>query len=334
MRTIIAHSATTGEILWYSEPGTYPWFNMLAYDHTLAYGMNYIAAYDGVYARNDTNGKIVWHFNYTGAGYETPYQDNWPFYWGTCCADGKIYHVSGVYMESPLFRGSKLFCIDAYTGKQMWNISFAQVLRTRPNPIVAEGLLISKNDYDECIYCFGKGKTATTVTAPDVAITQGQSVVIKGTVLDQSPAQAGTTCVNKDSMAVQMDYLHMQKPIDGIYHNLTITGVPVSLDTVDPDGKSVHIGDVTTDGYSGTFGFTWKPEVPGQYTVTATFMGDESYGSSFAKTCVGVLEAPAAISEKTQVVVDNTGLLYGIMAGVIAAIIIGIVAILLVLRKR
>ena len=127
-----------------------------------------------------------------------------------------------------------------------------------------------------------------------------------------------------------MEYLNMQKPIPA-----NVVGVPVSLDTVDPNGNFVHIGDVTTDGYSGTFGFTWEPDVPGQYKVTATFMGDVSYGSSFATTYVTVSEAPAATAtpEPTQVV-DNTGLLYGIMAGVVAAIIIGIVAILLVLRKR
>ena len=83
--------------------------------------------------------------------------------------------------------------------------------------------------------------------------------MIKGTVLDNSPAQPGTPCVSKDSMTTQMEYLHMQHPIDGVDHNATITGVPVSIDAVDPNGNYIHIGDTTTDGYSGTFGFTWTP---------------------------------------------------------------------------
>ena len=58
-------------------------------------------------------------------------------------------------------------------------------------------------------------------------------------------------CVSDESMATWMDYIHMQMPIDGIYHNATITGVPVSLDGVDPNGNYIHIGDTTSD-MSGT----------------------------------------------------------------------------------
>ena len=78
-----------------------------------------------------------------------------------------------------------------------------------------------------------------------------------------------------------MAYLHKGMTIAGIWGNETITGVPVSIDAVDSNGNNIHIADVTTDGYSGAFGYTWKPEITGQYTITATFMGDESYGSSF-----------------------------------------------------
>jgi hypothetical protein len=131
-----------------------------------------------------------------------------------------------------------------------------------------------------------------------------------------------------------MEYLHTQMPIDGIWHNETITGVPVSLDTVDPNDNFVHIGDVTTDGISGTFGFTWEPEVPGQYKVTATFMGDDSYGSSFATTYVSVSEAPPTATPEPEPAVDYTPMMYAILAAVIVAIIIGIVAILIALRKR
>jgi hypothetical protein len=130
-----------------------------------------------------------------------------------------------------------------------------------------------------------------------------------------------------------MEYLHTQMPIDGIWHNETITGVPVSLDTLDPNGNYVHIGDVTTEGYSGTFGYTWEPQVPGQYTVTATFMGDDSYSSSFATTYVSVGEAPPATAtpEPPQAPPDYTPLLYALLAvGIIAIILI----LLVLFRKR
>ena len=48
---------------------------------------------------------------------------------------------------------------------------------------------------------FGKGLSATTVTTPDVVVPKGTGVVIKGTVLDLSPAQPNTPCVSKDSMS-------------------------------------------------------------------------------------------------------------------------------------
>ena len=158
------------------------------------------------------------------------------------------------------------------------------------------------------------------IEAPSTAISLGESVVIKGTVLDQSSAQAGTACVSEESMGEWMAYLHKQLDIPS-----DITGVSVSLDVVDPSNNFVHITDVTTDGYSGTFGFTWQPEAVGQYTVTATFMGDGSYGSSFATTYVSVTEAtePEAASEAAA---DNTILLYSILIGVIIAIIISIYA--------
>ena len=111
---------------------------------------------------------------------------------------------------------------------------------------------------------------------------------MQGTVLDQSPAQPDTPCVSRESMAELAQYLHMQKtcPAD-------IKGVPVSLDAYDPNGNYIHIGDVTSDGYSGSFGYTWEPEIAGKYTVTATFMGDDSYGSSYATSYLTVSEASA-----------------------------------------
>jgi hypothetical protein len=181
------------------------------------------------------------------------------------------------------------------------------------------------------MYVFGKGKSATTVEGPKTTVVEGSSVVITGSVSDLSPGQAGTPCVAKESMTKWMEYLHMQHPIPA-----EVVGVPVSLDAMDPAGNFIHIGDVTTDGLSGTFGFVWTPDAVGQYTVSATFMGDESYGSSHATTYVGITEAPVTPDNDTkgQTVVDNTPIFYAIFAAAIAIIIaIAIVGVLL-LRKR
>ena len=95
------------------------------------------------------------------------------------------------------------------------------------------------------------------VSAPQTAITKGGSVVLTGTVLDMSPAQPSTPCVSKDSMGPWMEYIHLQHPIPA-----NTTGVPVSLDAVDPNNNYIHIGDVTTD-MTGTFGFVWTPRFQG-----------------------------------------------------------------------
>jgi outer membrane protein assembly factor BamB len=218
-------------------------------------------------------------------------------------------------------------CIDATTGEGLWNITGPMT----PGAM-ADGYLTAGSD-DGYMYVFGKGKSATTVEAPLTAITLGESVVIKGTVLDQSPAQPGTPCVSADSMSTQMEYLHMQLPIDGIWHNITLFGVPVSLDALDSNGNWQHIADVTTDAYSGTFGYTWEPEISGQYKVTATFLGDDSYGSSSATTYVGVTEAPpeAATPEPAKEPIDYTLAIVGVGIAMIIAVAI---ATILILRKR
>jgi hypothetical protein len=104
------------------------------------------------------------------------------------------------------------------------------------------------------------------------------------------------------------------------------------LDIVDPNNNSYHIDDVTTDGLSGTFGFTWKPDIVGQYKVTATFKGDDSYGSSFATTYVSVV-APAATPtpEPTPAAPDYTWTIVGMG---IAIIIVVVIATILILRKH
>jgi hypothetical protein len=185
------------------------------------------------------------------------------------------------------------------------------------------------------MYVIGKGKSATTVTAPDVAELLGTSIVIKGTVLDQSPAQSGTPCVSKDSMSQQMEYLHLGQPVGGIWNNVTIIGVPVSLTAIGENGTVVDLGTVTTDGYSGVFSKAWTPPNEDAYKIIASFAGDDSYGSSMSTTAVTVGPAPAPITfPPAAQQTDYSMMLNAVLAAVIVAIIIGIVAVLLALRKR
>lgn len=329
----LAWDIRTGKLAWTSPTLDYPWdaSGFGSYGTVSAYGLLYWSAYMAQYAINWSTGEIAWKYQYTSVPYETPYSGYVSFRGYPIVADGKIYAYNDEHSPTaPVTRGWSTFCLNAITGEPLWNITGS----LRPYA-VADGYLVGASMYDDYMYVFGKGTSATTVTAGPKAITLGESVVVEGTVLDQSPAQSGTPCVSADSMSTQMEYLHMQRPIDGLWHNLTMTGVSVSLDTVDPNGNYVHIGDVTTDAYSGTFGFAWDPEVPGQYAVTATFMGDDSYGSSFATTYVSVGEAPTETPTETPINFDaiNNNTTMSI-AAVGVAIIIAIAIAVLLLRKR
>jgi len=175
------------------------------------------------------------------------------------------------------------------------------------------------------MYVFGKGPSATTVTAPKIAITLGQSVMIEGTVTDQSTGQPDTACIADEDMAEWMEYLHLQEPMPA---------VEVSLDVIDSNGNYRNIGTATSD-MTGTFAMMWEPDIPGQYTVIATFAGSESYGSSYAQTYMGVVDAPdpTAAPEATPAPMTDTYVLGMGVAAIAAIVVIGLL-ILMKLGKK
>ena len=107
---------------------------------------------------------------------------------------------------------------------------------------IADGYLAALDSYTGYLYCFGKGKSSTSVTATPAVISKGATVLVQGTIMDESPAQPDTPCVSKESMELQMENLHMQQPIDGVTGDGVITGVPVTLTAIAPDGTYVDIG--------------------------------------------------------------------------------------------
>jgi hypothetical protein len=113
------------------------------------------------------------------------------------------------------------------------------------------------------------------------------------------------------------------------------TGVPVSIDAVDPNGNYIHIGNATSD-ISGTYSYQWTPpNIPGKYTITATFSADNSYYGSSGETAAVVV--PAATTVTPTATPTSVADMYfaPAIAGIIVAIIIGFVVLaLLMLRKR
>jgi hypothetical protein len=250
------------------------------------------------------------------------------FFGSAKVADGKLYTYNTEHTPSqPITRGWGLYCIDAMTGQGLWNITGPMV----PGAI-SDGYLTAGNSYDGYLYVFGKGQSSTSVSLPQTEIDTGRTAVISGTVLDQSPAQPGTPCISAQSMGAWMDYLHMQQQMPA-----NVTGVPVSIDAVDPNGNTVHIATVTTD-VSGTFGYIWTPSMAGEYKITATFVGDDSYGSSWAQTYATVTQAPTSTPAPTATPISDIATSSQVMTYVVVGVIAIIIAIaivgLLMLRKR
>ena len=332
----VAWDLKTGKQAWVSDQTDYPWGCFWSYSAESAYGLIYTQTYNGVYAINWTTGHIVWHFTAPATPFETPYTTNetneYSFFGsgGVSVGDGKIYVFGNEHTPSqPMTRGWKTYCLNATTGSNMWNITGYMT----PGAF-ADGYLTAGSGYDGYMYVFGPGQSSTTVSAPQNQINTGTSAIISGTVMDQSPGTLPSTtssntgsqaplnlaCVSDASMGTYMEYKYMQIPIPS---NVTITGVPVSIDAIDPNGNTVHIADVTSD-MSGTFAYTWTPSIAGNYKITATFMGSDSYGSSYAETHAIIVneQTPTTTSTAAPVnIATTTDLMTLIVVGVIAIII-------------
>jgi outer membrane protein assembly factor BamB len=328
----------SGQLKW-STKLSYPWGEFGPYHIASAYGLYVTGSYAGVYGINETNGKIAWNFHaYTPYAFETPYQTDmngseYAFHVGVQIADGKLYVSSAEHTPSePLTRGLNLYCLNVLTGEQLWNFSASQVDQSRTfTGAIAEGYLVFGSEYDAIMYVFGKGQSATTVSVPQTQITTDESAIISGTVLDQSPGQPGTACVSAQSMSAWMDHLHAQAPIP-----MNVKGVAVSIDAVDPNNNLVHIATVTSD-MSGTFSYVWAPTVAGSYKITATFAGDNSYGSSYAQAAAVVVNAPQSTPTATSAPINaatTSDLMTYMVLGVIAIIIAIAIVGALLLKKR
>ncbi len=140
----------------------------------------------------------------------------------------------------------------------------------------------------------------------------------------------GTPAISDASMDAWMEYMFHQRPMP-----TNATGVTVSLDTIDPNGNLIHIGDATSDA-AGNYGLAYTPEVPGSYQIIATFKGSNSYGSSFGTTYLTIGEEPTtpAPTATAQPVSLADTYLIPVAVAIIIAIAIATIVIVLALRKR
>ena len=269
------------QLLWETPNG--PDWNFYGMSNSIAYGKLFNFGYGGIINAYDVRtGELLWNYSSGTVGFETAYE-NTPLSLGAI-ADEKLYMYSSEHSPTmPLARGRGLRCIDVNTGEELWEIH-----HWANDPLIADGYLVDLNLYDNQIYCYGIGPSATTVEGPITAVPIGEKIMILGTVTDQSAGAKGTPAIADEYMDEWMEYIYMNRPMPEV-----AVGVTVKLSTYDPNGNYQDIGATTVDT-SGNFGLSWTPAVPGDYYIMAEFEGSASYGSSFDTTYVSVAEAPEA----------------------------------------
>jgi len=330
----------TGALIWTIAPptnatawGTYD----MCSDIDPSTGIMFTSSYQGdISAYNVTTGAFLWTWDGPPAGLNTPY-GTYPFggLAGTIemtAVDGQLYATNGEHSHvgEPMFQGYSIYDLNETTGAEIWTeLGWDQF------PAFSDGYMVTDNGYDNQIYCFGQGNTATTVTAQPV-INNAAQVLIKGTVTDQSPGQtclgipeAGTPAIADAYMSQWMAYLFQEQP-----EPTNATGVPVTLTYTDPNDNTYTMG-TTTSNIAGQYSYTFTPTIPGTYTITATFCGSNSYYSSSAQTTMA-FDPPSASVAPTATPASVANMYFvPAIAGLFVLIIVGLIVLaLLMLRKK
>jgi hypothetical protein len=350
----IAYNLDTGALMWgptapqaafdyYGTPG------VPTLTATLAYGKLYSMSFAGImYTYDIMTGNLLWTYgnggegNSTYAGFATPYGVYPTFV--QSIANGIVYIATDEHtIPDPLYKGSTTAGINATSGQEIWTLSDypAEWSSSGTAYVVADGYATFMNSYDNNIYSVGRGPSATTVQAPLTAITAGDKVVIQGTVMDISAGTkqtqqaadfpSGVPAASDASMKDWMGYVYQQKPLP-----TNFTGVPVSIIAIDPNGNYITIGNAQTSA-NGLYSYTWTtPNVPGDYSIYATFAGTNGYWPSTSQTTVNVEQAASHTTAPTSTPVSTADQYFLPVSAIliIAIIIVGVLVALSMFRKR
>jgi len=300
LRRYYGFSMNTGKYLWGPTEPEHYLNTYVGTECTIAYGKFISCGVSGITrCYNAMTGELLWEYHAVDPYQEILWANSWwvkPW----IVTDGKVYlaHLEHSSID-PKPRGAPFICLDVETGEEIWRAdSLFRQTYWGSNAIIGDSIIATMDTYDQRIYAIGRGPSATTVTAPDMGVPLGSSVLLKGTVMDVSPGTKdpaiqmrfpyGVPAVADESMSDWMLYVYKQfeRPDD-------VQGVSVKLEVIeDPNGNSYDIGTTTTDS-TGYYSIGWKPPVPGHYLIKATFEGSDAYYGSFAVTSIVVDEAPS-----------------------------------------
>jgi len=308
---------------------------------SIAYGKLYSASVGGIcYCYDVKNGTRLWQYAAADPYTEFFWSNNWWLKPVFIC-DGNIYlgHTEHS-VNTPMPRGAPFICLNATTGEEIWRINGAfRQTRWGGRAIIGDSIIATMDTYDQRVYAIGKGPSATTVSIQNDVITHGGSVLVKGMVTDISPGTQeysktarfpnGVPAVADENQSDWMLYVYKQfeRPADAV-------GVEVVISVLDPNNNCYEVGRATSDA-TGFYSYAFTPQVPGKYTIYASFEGSGAYYGSSAETAINVDSAPAETPAPTPTpapMTDTYVMGFGI-AMVIAIIVIGLV-IILMLRKR
>ena len=339
------YNAKTGAFMYNTKPMTNP---LSTYDGDsnniqCADGKLFQCGYDGMmYCYDLETGNLLWSYYAGDAGLDTPYgtypiEGSYSYY---SIADGVVIASNNEHSPTdPTWLGAQVFALNETTGELLWSLNAEQ---WDSCPIaVAESQAIFLNWYDGKLYDLGRGPSAVTVSAPQVSITEGQTITITGTAMDVSPGALqteqkanfpnGLPCVSDASMNGWMNHVYIQKPMP-----TNTTGVLITLTAIDPNNNLINLGSTISDT-SGNFGYSWTtPQVPGTYKITATFDGTNSYWGSQSTTYLTVSSTPSATSTPTvtSISVADTYFVPTTALLIIIMLVGFVVLALLVLKKR
>jgi hypothetical protein len=237
----------------------------------------YVVAWNGnVYKVDGTTGQTIWSTQTGGM---------------QSCGGRPIVSLESniVYLSMKACRGWRvpelepgmIYALDKDTGEVVWKKTD---IWAEHDFVVADGrMYVRVSDVDQ-VYCYGQGPTKTTLDLSTTQVKGGETILISGQVLDQSPESSGN-------------------------FNAPCTDVPVRLFYTPLGG--VEVADIATvnTGYAGDYYYEWTvpDDVQGMFSVVANFAGSVDYETSSGQVNFRLGAAELSTEELVEQITEATG---------------------------